>query len=362
MTPPPGTFQVTARAGRARTGVLQTAHGPVETPVFMPVGTQASVKALASEDVEALGARILLGNTYHLALRPGAERVAALGGLHRLMSWPHAILTDSGGFQVFSLRERTKVDDDGVTFASHLDGSAQRLTPERAMQIQALLGSDIAMAFDECPPSDAPRATIEAAIDRTTRWARRCLATTPAPGQLRFGIGQGGVHVDLRRAHLAVLRDLPFDGYALGGLGVGEAPEVMHAVISDVADDMPAQRPRYLMGVGTPEDIWRAIGAGIDMFDCVMPTRNARNGQLFTRAGKLNIGNTRHRDEDVPVEDGCTCACCARYSRAYLAHLFHAKELLYYRLATAHNLMHYLNLARRAREAIAAGSFPAAPW
>ncbi|HVT06484.1 MAG TPA: tRNA guanosine(34) transglycosylase Tgt [Polyangia bacterium] len=362
MTPPPGTFQVTARAGRARGGVLQTAHGPVETPVFMPVGTQASVKALASEDVEALGARILLGNTYHLALRPGAERVAALGGLHRFMSWPHAILTDSGGFQVFSLRERTKVDDDGVTFASHLDGSAQRLTPERAMQIQALLGSDIAMAFDECPPSDAPRATIEAAIDRTTRWARRCLATTPAPGQLRFGIGQGGVHVDLRRAHLAVLRDLPFDGYALGGLGVGEAPEVMHAVISDVADDMPADRPRYLMGVGTPEDIWRAIGAGIDMFDCVMPTRNARNGQLFTKAGKLNIGNTRHRDEDVPVEDGCACACCARYSRAYLAHLFHAKELLYYRLATAHNLMHYLNLARRAREAIAAGSFPAAPW
>ncbi|MFL5306729.1 MAG: tRNA guanosine(34) transglycosylase Tgt [Polyangia bacterium] len=362
MTPSPGTFEITARAGRARGGVLQTAHGPLETPVFMPVGTQASVKALASEDVEALGARILLGNTYHLALRPGAERIAALGGLHRFMSWPHAILTDSGGFQVFSLRDRRKVDDDGVTFSSHLDGSSQRLTPERAMEIQALLGSDIAMAFDECPPSDAPRPTIEAAIERTTRWARRCLATTPAAGQLRFGIGQGGVHVDLRRAHLAVLKDLPFDGYALGGLGVGEAPEVMHAVIADVADDMPAARPRYLMGVGTPEDIWRAIGAGIDMFDCVMPTRNARNGQLFTKAGKLNIGNARHRDEDVPIEAGCTCACCARYSRAYLAHLFHAKELLYYRLATAHNLMHYLNLARRAREVIAAGSFPASPW
>jgi len=358
----PGTFRITARAGRARAGVLETAHGPVETPVFMPVGTQATVKAMASEDVEALGARILLGNTYHLALRPGAERIAALGGLHRFMSWPHAILTDSGGFQVFSLRDLRKVDDDGVTFNSHLDGSPQRLTPERAMQIQALLGSDIAMAFDECPPSDAPRPTIEAAMARTSRWARRCLATTPAPGQLRFGIGQGGVHVDLRRAHLAELRELPFDGYALGGLGVGEAPDVMHGVIAEVAEDMPAERPRYLMGVGTPSDIWRAIGAGIDMFDCVMPTRNARNGQLFTKAGKLNISNTRYRDENVPVEEGCPCPCCARYTRAYLAHLFHAKELLFHRLATAHNLTHYLSLARRAREAIAAGSFPPAPW
>jgi len=358
----PGTFRITGRAGRARTGVLETAHGPVETPVFMPVGTQATVKAMASEDVEALGARILLGNTYHLALRPGAERIAALGGLHRFMSWPHAILTDSGGFQVFSLRDLRKVDDDGVTFNSHLDGSPQRLTPERAMQIQALLGSDIAMAFDECPPSDAPRATIEAAMARTSRWARRCLATTPAPGQLRFGIGQGGVHVDLRRAHLAELRELPFDGYALGGLGVGEAPDVMHGVIAEVAEDMPAERPRYLMGVGTPSDIWRAIGAGIDMFDCVMPTRNARNGQLFIKAGKLNIGNTRHRDENIPVEEGCPCPCCVRYTRAYLAHLFHAKELLFHRLATAHNLTHYLNVARRAREAIAAGSFPSAPW
>jgi queuine tRNA-ribosyltransferase len=365
--PAPGPFRVTAQAGRARTGVLETAHGPVDTPVFMPVGTQASVKALASEDVERLGARILLGNTYHLALRPGAERIAALGGLHKFMSWSRAILTDSGGFQVFSLRERRTVDDDGVTFASHLDGSPQRLTPERAMQIQALLGSDVAMAFDECPPSDSPREVIEAAMARTTRWARRCLATPPASGQLRFGIGQGGVHVDLRRAHLAELRELSFDGFAfdgfaLGGLGVGEAPEVMHGVIAEVAADMPAEKPRYLMGVGTPEDIWQAIGAGVDMFDCVMPTRNARNGQLFTKTGRLNIGNARHRDEDAPVEPGCACACCARYSRAYLAHLFRAEELLYYRLATIHNLEHYLNLARRAREVIAAGTFPAAPW
>jgi queuine tRNA-ribosyltransferase len=362
------TFRVTGQVGRARTAVLETNHGAIETPVFMPVGTQASVKALASEDVERLGARIILGNTYHLALRPGAERIAALGGLHKFMSWSRAILTDSGGFQVFSLRERRTVDDDGVTFASHLDGSPQRLTPERAMQIQALLGSDIAMAFDECPPSDSERGVIEAAMARTTRWARRSLATTPAPGQLRFGIGQGGVHVDLRRAHLAELRELSvggvaFDGFALGGLGVGEAPEVMHGVIAEVAGDMPADKPRYLMGVGTPEDIWQAIGAGIDMFDCVMPTRNARNGQLFTRAGRLNIGNARHRDEAEPVEAGCACECCSRYSRAYLAHLFHAKELLYYRLATVHNLEHYLSLARRAREVIAAGAtFPASPW
>ncbi len=355
-------FRVSARAGRARAGVIETAHGPVETPVFMPVGTQATVKALSSSDLERLGPQIILGNTYHLALRPGAERIAALGGLHRFMSWPRSILTDSGGFQVFSLRARRTVDDDGVTFSSHIDGSVQRLTPERAMEIQALLGSDIAMAFDECPPSDAPRETIEAAMERTTAWARRCLAVAPASGQLRFGIGQGGVHLDLRRAHLRELAELPFDGFALGGLGVGEAPEIMHDVISRVADEMPADRPRYLMGVGTPEDIWAAIGAGIDMFDCVMPTRNARNGQLFVRGGRLSIANTQHRSNGQPVEAGCLCECCTTYSRAYLAHLFHSKELLYYRLATAHNLEHYLNLARRARAAIESGAFPRTPW
>jgi queuine tRNA-ribosyltransferase len=355
-------FRVVARAGRARCGVLETAHGSVETPVFMPVGTQASVKALSSADLARLGPRIILANTYHLALRPGAERIAALGGLHRFMGWSSAILTDSGGFQVFSLRERTKIDDDGVTFASHLDGSAQRLTPERAMEIQRLLGSDVAMAFDECPPSDAPRPLIEQAMARTTRWAARSVAAPAAPGQLRFGIVQGGVHLDLRRAHLAEIAALPFDGLALGGLGVGEAPEVMYGVIDAMADAMPAERPRYLMGVGTPEDIWTAIGSGVDMFDCVMPTRNARNGQLFVRAGRLNIGNTQHRDDPRPIEEGCPCECCTTYSRAYLAHLFHAKELLYYRLASAHNLEHYLSLARHAREAIAAGAFPPKPW
>jgi queuine tRNA-ribosyltransferase len=358
----PARFRVTARAGRARAGVLETAHGPVETPVFMPVGTQASVKALSAGDLERLGPRIVLGNTYHLALRPGAERIGALGGLHKFMSWPGAILTDSGGFQVFSLRERRSIDEDGVTFRSHLDGSEQRLTPERAMAIQTALGSDVAMAFDECPPSDAPRPVIEAAMARTSAWARRCLAAPAAPGQLRFGIVQGGVHLDLRRAHLADIAALSFDGLALGGLGVGEAPEVMYGVIDALADEMPADRPRYLMGVGTPEDIWTAIGAGVDMFDCVMPTRNARNGQLFVRGGRLNIANAQHRDDGRPVEPGCACECCHRYSRAYLAHLYHAKELLYYRLASVHNLAHYLGLAARARAAIAAGSFPARPW
>jgi queuine tRNA-ribosyltransferase len=355
-------FEVVATAGRARAGLLRTAHGVVETPVFMPVGTQATVKALSSADLTRLGARIILGNTYHLALRPGAERVGSLGGLHRFMSWPNAILTDSGGYQVFSLRERRTVDDAGVTFRSHIDGSEQRLTPERAMAIQTALASDIAMAFDECPPSNAPRETIEAAMARTTRWARVCAAAPAAPGQLRFGIVQGGVHVDLRRSHLAEIAELPLDGLALGGLGVGEAPAVMYGVIDAVAAEMPAERPRYLMGVGTPQDIWTAIGAGVDMFDCVMPTRNARNGQLFVRGGRLNIANTQYRDDPNPVEDGCPCECCASYSRAYLAHLFRAEELLYHRLASIHNLQHYLDLARRARAAILAGAFPASPW
>ncbi|HVU49846.1 MAG TPA: tRNA guanosine(34) transglycosylase Tgt [Polyangia bacterium] len=360
-------FRIEATAGRARAGVLETAHGAIETPVFMPVGTQATVKALSSDDLRRLGPRVILGNTYHLALRPGAERVAALGGLHRFMNWSGAILTDSGGFQVFSLRERCAIDEDGVTFRSHLDGSAQRLTPERAMEIQRLLGSDVAMAFDHCPPSDAPRAAIEDALARTTAWARRSLAAPRAPGQLRFGIVQGGTHLDLRLGHLGELAAMEeggraFDGLALGGLGVGEAPEVMYDVIAAVAPAMPAERPRYLMGVGTPADIWTAIAAGVDMFDCVMPTRNARNGNLFVRGGKLNIGNARFRDDPAPVEEGCPCECCAGYSRAYLSHLFHAEELLYYRLASAHNVQHYLDLARRAREAIRTGAFPPVPW
>jgi queuine tRNA-ribosyltransferase len=361
-------FQIIARDGQARAGVLRTAHGEIDTPVFMPVGTQATVKALSSGDLTVLGAQVILANTYHLALRPGADRVRSQGGLHRFMAWPRAILTDSGGFQVFSLRERLQIDDDGVTFRSHLDGSEQRLTPERAMEIQVALGSDIAMAFDECPPSDGPKGAIQAAMARTTRWAHRCLAAPRAEGQLRFGIVQGGTDLALRRAHLAEIAALPFDGIALGGLGVGEPPPVMHEVVGEIAPELPADRPRYLMGVGTPADIVAAIRAGVDMLDCVMPTRNARNGQLFVRgpgpggAVRLNVANAQHRDDPRPVEEGCPCECCARYSRAYLSHLFHAKELLYYRLATVHNLQHYLDLARRARAAIIAGTLQSQAW
>jgi queuine tRNA-ribosyltransferase len=352
-------FTLVARDGNARAGLVATAHGTFETPVFMPVGTQATVKALSSGDLETLDAKIILGNTYHLALRPGAELVRRLGGLHGFQSWPRAILTDSGGYQIFSLQGRRTLDDDGVTFQSHLDGSAQRFTPEGTMAIQAALGSDIAMALDECPPSDAAIDVVRAAMDRTTRWAKRCAQAERAPGQLRFGIVQGGTDIALRLEHLQAMGELPFDGLALGGLGVGEPPPLMHAVVSAIAPRMPADRPRYLMGVGTPIDLLAGIEAGIDMFDCVMPTRNARNGQLFVRAGRVNIANAVHREDARPIEEGCPCEGCRRYSRAYLAHLFRAKELLYYRLATLHNLQHYLDLAREARRAILDGRLAA---
>ena len=352
-------FEVVATCGPARAGILRTAHGLVETPVFMPVGTQATVKSLSSGDLETLGAPIILGNTYHLAMRPGHELIARMGGLHKFMSWPHAILTDSGGFQVFSQSGRRTIDEDGVTFQSHVDGSAQRLTPESAMAIQAALGSDVAMAFDECPPSDADDAIVRRAIERTTRWARRCLDAEPRPGQLRFGIVQGGTDVDLRLGHLAEIAELSFDGVALGGLSVGEPPEVMHAVVGQVAPKMPAERPRYLMGVGRPQDLLAGIAAGIDMFDCVMPTRNARNGHLFVPAGHLNIANAGYRDDPRPIDESCPCEACRRYSLGYLAHLFRSKEILYYRLATLHNLQFYLNLVRGARRAILDGRLAA---
>jgi queuine tRNA-ribosyltransferase len=321
----------------------------------MPVGTQATVKALSSGDLEGLGAQIILGNTYHLAMRPGHDLIRRLGGLHRFMSWDRAILTDSGGFQVFSQSGRRTIDEDGVTFQSHVDGSQQRLTPEFAMEIQAALGSDIAMAFDECPPSDASPEVIAKAILRTTRWAERCLASPCPQGQLRFGIVQGGTSVALREAHLAEIAALPFDGIALGGLSVGEPPAVMYDVVAAIAPHMPGERARYLMGVGRPQDLLHAIVSGIDMFDCVMPTRNARNGQLFTATGKLNIANTCYQSDPRPVEEGCPCDTCNRYSRAYLAHLFRSKEILYSMLATRHNLQYYLNLVKAARVAIFEG-------
>jgi queuine tRNA-ribosyltransferase len=292
-------------------------------------------------------------------MRPGHELIAGQGGLHRFMAWPRAILTDSGGFQVFSQSGRRTIDEDGVTFQSHVDGSPQRLTPESAMAIQAALGSDIAMAFDECPPSDGEAAVVTRAMERTTRWARRCLEAPRPEGQLRFGIVQGGINLALREAHLAEIAPMAFDGLALGGLSVGEPPEVMHEVVAHVAPRMPAHRPRYLMGVGRPQDLLAGIAAGIDMFDCVMPTRNARNGHLFVSSGHLNIANARHRDEAGPLDEACPCEACRRYSRAYLAHLFRAKEILYYRLATLHNLQYYLNLVRGARQAIVDGTLGA---
>lgn len=352
-------YSIIARCGNARAGLLETAHGPVETPVFMPVGTQATVKTLSVDDLETLGAQIILGNSYHLALRPGADLVQRFGGLHGFMGWRRAILTDSGGYQVFSLRGRRTIDEEGVTFQSHIDGSPQRFTPESVMRLQIALGSDIAMTFDECPPSDAAPAVVRAAMDRTTRWARRSVTGPPTAGQLRFGIVQGGVDIALRQEHLAEIAVLPFDGVALGGLGVGEPPPVMHEVVQAIAPRMPADRPRYLMGVGTPLDLLVGIAAGVDMFDCVMPTRNARNGQMFVRAGRLNISNAVHRDDQRPLEENCPCEACRRYSRGYLAHLFHAKELLYYRLATLHNLQHYLDLVRGARRAIIEGRIEA---
>jgi queuine tRNA-ribosyltransferase len=352
-------FEVVATCGPARAGVLRTAHGVVATPVFMPVGTQATVKSLSSGDLEALDAPIILGNTYHLAMRPGHELIARMGGLHKFMAWPRAILTDSGGFQVFSQSGRRTIDEDGVTFQSHVDGSAQRLTPESAMAIQAALGSDVAMAFDECPPSDADGAVVRKAMERTTRWARRCLEAPLLAGQLRFGIVQGGTDVALRLGHLAEIASLPFEGVALGGLSVGEPPEVMHEVVGQVAPSMPAERPRYLMGVGRPQDLLAGIAAGIDMFDCVMPTRNARNGHLFIPRGHLNIANTGYRDDPRPIDESCLCEACRRYSLGYLAHLFRSKEILYHRLATLHNLQYYLNLMRGARQAILEDRLPA---
>ena len=348
-------FEVLATCGQARAGVLRTAHGLVETPVFMPVGTQATVKSLSSGDLEALGARIILGNTYHLAMRPGHELIRRMGGLHGFMAWPRALLTDSGGFQVFSQSGRRTIDEDGVTFQSHVDGSAQRLTPESAMAIQAALGSDVAMAFDECPPSNADGEVLRKAMERTTRWAARCLEAESPPGQLRFGIVQGGTDVELREGHLSEIASLPFDGVALGGLSVGEPPEVMHALVAHVAPRMPAERPRYLMGVGRPRDLLAGIASGIDMFDCVMPTRNARNGHLFVPCGHLNIANASHRDDPRPIDESCPCEACQRYSLGYLSHLFRSKEILYYRLATLHNLQYYLNIVRGARQAILEG-------
>jgi queuine tRNA-ribosyltransferase len=355
----PGEFVVEARDGKARAGVLATAHGLVHTPIFMPVGTYGTVKAMTPDELVALGAEIILGNTYHLWLRPGLEVIAALGGLRRMMSWSRPILTDSGGFQVFSLASLTKVSEDGVVFCSPIDGSLRHMTPEVSMEVQAALGSSIAMAFDHLAPGDAPRAVIEEAMARTTRWAARCLPVPRAEGQLRYGIVQGGVHIDLRQRHIEELAALAFDGYALGGFSVGEPIPIMYEVLDAVADQLPRDKARYLMGVGTPNDLLVGIAAGIDQFDCVMPTRNARNGFLFTSRGRVIIKHARNRLDPGPVDPECGGECCTRYSRAYLRHLFQCKEILFSRLATLHNLTYYLKLVKGARAAIVAGTFDA---
>ncbi|HEX8184936.1 MAG TPA: tRNA guanosine(34) transglycosylase Tgt, partial [Blastocatellia bacterium] len=359
---------------RARAGRITTAHGSFDTPVFMPVGTQGTVKALTQQMIEEAGARVILGNTYHLYLRPGHEVINRLGGLHRFMSWEQAILTDSGGFQVFSLTPLRKMSDSGVEFQSHIDGSRHFLTPEKSMEIQTALGSDIVMAFDECTPYPATRDEALGSLELTERWARRSkqrlaeLHGEPAaaeaiglrvvnPVQALFGINQGSVFQDLRERSLAGLIEIGFDGYAIGGLSVGEDKSAMFDVVSHVAPLMPEDRPRYLMGVGTPEDIINAVSAGVDMFDCVMPTRNARNGSLFTSRGKLNIKNSRYRDDGSPVDEGCECAVCVRYSRAYIRHLYMSGEILGPVLSSLHNISFYLDMMRRIRQAILLGTF-----
>jgi len=355
----PGDFTLDAQDGPARAGRLTTAHGTVETPVFLPVGTRATVKAVDPRELEQLGAQVILGNTYHLYFRPGAELVEELGGLHRFMGWERSLLTDSGGFQVFSLAETRTIDEDGVTFRSVYDGSPARFTPELAMAVQASLGSDIAMAFDECAPAGAPRSDLERAVERTSRWAERCVAAPRPDGQLRFGIVQGGTDRELRARSAGHLTGLPFEGYAIGGLSVGEERELMFDVTASTAALLPLERPRYFMGIGDPEGILRVIGAGVDMFDCVLPTRLGRTGSATTWEGRLNLRNARFARDERPLQEGCPCPACTRFSRAYIRHLVTQDELLGLRLLTLHNLSFLLELCRGARAAIVAGRFRA---
>ncbi len=361
----PATFTVevpppTAAGTRARVGRLELAHGVVETPQFMPVGTNATVKALHPDDIREVGASIILANTYHLYLRPGHERIERLGGLHRFMAWDGPILTDSGGFQVVSLGDLRVVDEDGVTFRSHLDGSTHRFTPELAIAVQQALGSDIAVAFDQPVFPSSPRAVVADATARTHRWAERSLAAHTRPDQALFGIVQGGLEPDLRAESTRFIASLPFDGICLGGLAGDETPEQRNAAL-DVAvpilDDDP--RPRYLMGLGSPADLLDAVHRGVDLFDSVLPARVARNGQLWVPGGRLNLQNVRFLDDPEPVQADCPCLLCRTFSRAYLAHLFRAKELLAYRLATCHNLTFTLDFMLRIRTAIRSGTFPA---
>ncbi|MBU2961553.1 tRNA guanosine(34) transglycosylase Tgt [Citreicella sp. C3M06] len=353
-------FTLSATCGKARTGVIDTPRGQIRTPAFMPVGTAATVKAMLPEQVRATGADILLGNTYHLMLRPGAERVAKLGGLHRFMNWDRPILTDSGGFQVMSLASLRKLTEEGVSFASHVDGSRHMLSPERSMEIQKLLGSDIVMAFDECPALPADRARLEQSMQLSMRWAQRSRdAFGDRPGHMLFGIQQGGLEEDLRGQSAEALRAIGFDGYAVGGLAVGEGQEAMFGCLDFAPDQLPVDKPRYLMGVGKPDDIVGAVKRGIDMMDCVLPTRSGRTGQAWTRHGVVNIKNARHAEDPRPLDEACTCPCCTGYSRAYLHHVYRSHEMIAGMLLTWHNLHYFQQIMQGMRDAIAAGSFDA---
>ena len=349
-------FSVTATDGEARAGVLRTAHGGVPTPAFMPVGTKGTVKGVDPDELRALGASVVLGNTYHLHFRPGDDVIAELGGLHAFMGWDGPILTDSGGFQVFSLRDTLlAVDDDGVTFRSVYDGAAARFTPELAAAIQANLGSDVAMCLDICPPADVPRAELAEAARRTTLWAERQVRAPRAPGQLLFGIAQGGADPELRRRSIEEIAALGFDGHALGGLAVGESREEMFEATGWAAPLLPPDKPRYFMGIGDPEGVLEVIERGIDMFDCVLPTRTARTGSALTWEGRLNLRNARFARDPRPLDAGCSCPACARFSRAYVRHLINQQELLGLRLLSLHNLRFLLELTAGARAAIERG-------
>ncbi|NCP11753.1 MAG: tRNA guanosine(34) transglycosylase Tgt [Sphingomonadales bacterium] len=362
--PPPFAFQITATDGAARTGAIHMARGEIRTPAFMPVGTAATVKAMRPAEVRASGADIILGNTYHLMLRPGAERIARLGGLHAFMAWDRPILTDSGGYQVMSLSDLAKVSEDGVSFKSHLDGARHMITPERSIEIQRLLGSDIVMAFDELVRTDSSHEAQAAAMERSMRWARRSrdafdTIDTGRPRGAIFGIQQGALDEGLRKASADALTNIGFDGYAIGGLAVGEGQEAMFGVLDYAPGQLPADAPRYLMGVGKPDDIVGAVLRGVDMFDCVLPTRSGRNGQAFTWGGPVNIRNARHNEDQEPLDERCACPVCATWSRAYLHHLVKSGEMLGAMLMTQHNLHFYQALMQALRDAIAAGELAA---
>ncbi|RIV80870.1 tRNA guanosine(34) transglycosylase Tgt [Aurantiacibacter xanthus] len=364
MTAPRFQFSIHSTDGKARTGTIAMRRGEIRTPAFMPVGTAATVKAMKPETVRAIGADIILGNTYHLMLRPGAERVARLGGLHRFMRWDRPILTDSGGYQVMSLASLRKLTEEGVTFQSHIDGSRHMLSPERSMEIQRLLGSDIVMCFDECPRADRPLKEIEASMELSMRWARRSRNAFDAGGDhaasaALFGIQQGALDEGLRQRSAEALREIGFDGYAIGGLAVGEGQEAMFATLDFAPGQLPEDAPRYLMGVGKPDDLVGAVERGVDMFDCVLPTRSGRNGQGFTWNGPVNLRNARHAEDTAPLDERCSCDTCANYSRAYLHHLHKSGEILGAMLLTEHNLAFYQQLMQAMRDAITEGRLAA---